>query len=252
MTYDEIGKLGIDFYPFVTDIPAGFSRQILRERKPQGIDISAVGLRLSYLISGWDLSGFYYTALDSSPAFFRRISAAPVPTVIFRPDHERIHQLGATVSKDFGSFVFKGEAIYTWDRWFSVTNIGDSDGVARQNFLDYIFGVEFPLPRESRLNVQFFQRVFTTHDEDIIPRKVESGMTFLASTKLFNEKVEPELLMIQSLNRTDWMTRFKVTWNFRENWRFVVGTAFFGGPDLGFWGRFDKSDRVFTELRYAF
>jgi hypothetical protein len=32
MTYDEIGKLGIDFYPFVTDIPAGFSRQILRER----------------------------------------------------------------------------------------------------------------------------------------------------------------------------------------------------------------------------
>jgi hypothetical protein len=105
---------------------------------------------------------------------------------------------------------------------------------------------------ESRLNLQFFQRVFTSHDEGIIPHEVESGATLLVSTKLFNDKVEPELLTIHSFNRLDWMTRFKVTWNFHENWRLVVGTAFFGGPDLGLWGRFDKSDRVFTELRFTF
>ncbi|MGH7845021.1 MAG: DUF1302 family protein [Candidatus Binatia bacterium] len=252
MTYDEIGKPGSDFYPFVVSLPSGFARKIRRERRPQGLENSAGGVRLSYLASGWDLSTFYYTSLDSSPAFFRRISVAPTPTVFFRPDHDRIHQAGATMSKDLGTFVLRGEAIYTWDRWFNVTRVNDSDGVVRQNFLDYILGVEFPLPMESRLNLQFFQRVFTSHDRDIIPRKIENGASLLVSTKLFNEKVEPELLTIHSLNRLDWLARFKVSWNFHENWRLVVGTAFFGGPRLGLWGRFDKSDRVFTELRFSF
>jgi hypothetical protein len=105
---------------------------------------------------------------------------------------------------------------------------------------------------DSRVNLQFFQRWLTNHDPDIIPRRVESGVTLLASTKLFDEKVEPELLMIQSLNRLDWMTRFKVNWHFAKDWRLVVGTAFFGGKELGLFGRFDQQDRVFAELRYSF
>jgi len=124
--------------------------------------------------------------------------------------------------------------------------------VVRQNFLDYIVSAEIPLPMESRINLQFFQRWFTNHDPDIIPSRVESGASFYASTKLFNEKVEPELLLIHSLNRLDWMARFKVNWYFATNWRLVAGTAFFGGKELGLFGRFDNRDRVFAELRYTF
>ena len=111
---------------------------------------------------------------------------------------------------------------------------------------------EIPLPMESRVNLQFFQRLFTNHDKDIIPRKVETGASFLASIKLFNDKIEPELLTIHSLNRLDYMTRFKVNWYFAKDWRFVVGTAIFGGKNLGLFGRFDNRDRVFTEVRYTF
>ena len=156
------------------------------------------------------------------------------------------------MSKDTGAFVLKSEAIYTWDRYFEVTNASDSNGVVRKNFLDYILSAEIPLPSESRVNLQFFQRVFTSYDKDMIPRKVESGASFLASTKLLDDKVEPELLMIHSLNRLDYMTRLKVNWYFAKNWRFVAGTAIFGGKQLGFFGRFDNRDRVFTELRYSF
>jgi hypothetical protein len=251
-TYDRIGKPGSDFYPFTIPPPSGFRQQIRSERTPHKLSDSSFGLRTSYLTNGWDLAIFYYGSVDSNATFFRTIRLAPVPNVSYRPDHERIHQAGLTASKDLGSFVLKGEAIYTWDRFFNVTRVTDADGVVRQKFLDYILSAEMPLPMESRINLQFFQRWFTNHDPDIIPRRVESGASLFASTKLFNEKVEPELLLIHSLNRLDWMARFKVNWYFATDWRLVVGTAFFGGKDLGLFGRFDQQDRVFMELRYTF
>jgi Protein of unknown function (DUF1302) len=251
-TYDRIGKPGSDFYPFTIPPPPGFRQQIRSERTPHKLSDSSFGFRTSYLTNGWDLAIFYYGSIDSNATFFRTITLAPVPNVSYRPDHERIHQAGLTASKDLGSFVLKGEAIYTWDRFFNVSRVTDADGVVRQKFLDYILSAEIPLPMESRINLQFFQRWFTNHDPDIIPRRLESGASLFASTKLLNEKVEPELLLIHSLNRLDWMARFKINWYFAKDWRLVAGTAFLGGKELGLFGRFDNRDRVFAELRYTF
>ena len=252
MTYDQIGKPGSDFYPFRIPPVPGARQTIHSERTPRSLRDSSFGLRTSYLTNGWDLAAFYYGSMDSTATFFRSIAPAAVPRIRYQPDHERIHQAGLTMSKDVGSFVLKGEAIYTWDRFFNVTRVNDSNGVVRQSFLDYILSAEISLPMDSRLNFQFFQRIFTNHDSDIIPRQVESGASMLASTKLLNDKVEPVLLVIQSLNRLDWMARFKVSWHFARDWRWVAGTAIFGGKKLGLFGRFDQQDRVFTELRYTF
>jgi len=251
-TYDRIGKPGSDFYPFVPQSVPGFTQQIRSERKPHSFRDSSFGLRSSYLVNGWDLAAFYYGSMDENAAFHRTTFSSPTPTISYRPDHDRIHQAGVTSSKDVGSFVLKAEAVFTWDRYFEVTRATDINGVVRQNFLDYILSAEIPLPMESRVNLQFFQRLFTHHDRDITPKTVETGASLFASTKLFNEKVEPELLLIHSLNRLDWMARFKINWHFAQNWRAVAGTAFMGGPNQGLFGRFDKQDRVFTELRYNF
>lgn len=251
-TYDRIGKPGSDFYPFTIPPPSGFAQNIRSERTPHKLSDSSFGLRTSYLTNGWDLGAFYYGSTDANATFFRTITLAPVPNVSYRPDHERIHQAGLTVSKDTGEFVVKAEAVYTWDRYFNVTRINDADGVVRQNFLDYVLSADIPLPMDSRINLQFFQRWFTNHDPDILLRRVESGASLFASTKLFHEKVEPELLLIHSLNRLDWMARFKINWYFAKDWRLVTGTAFFGGKELGLFGRFAQKDRVFAELRYSF
>lgn len=252
MTYDNIGKPGSDFYPIPLTAPPGFGVQVRSERTPHSLRDSAFGLRTSYLVKGWDLAAFYYGSIDANTTFFRRTVFTPGPTISYRPDHERIHQAGVTASKDLGTFVVKGEAIYTWDRFFNVKNLNDADGVVRQNFIDYILSAEFPLPMDSRLNLQFFQRVFTDHNPDIAQRTVETGASLYASTKLFSEKVEPEFLLIQSLTQLDWMARFKINWYFAKDWRLVAGTAFMGGRKLGLFGRFDQQDRVFTELRYSF
>ncbi len=56
--------------------------------------------------------------------------------------------------------------IYTDGRKFNVMRPTAIDGLVRQNTLDYVLGLDFSLPAETRLNLQFFQRVFFAHDPD--------------------------------------------------------------------------------------
>jgi len=252
MTYDDIGKPGADFYPYPMPAPPGYQTVIRDEHKPHGASDGAYGLRLSYLYNGWDMSGFYYNSMDASPTFFRTVVSNPTPTIVYKPDHTRIQQVGATVGKDMGRFVLKGEAVYTHDRYYNVHRLSDSDGVVRQNSLDYVLGVDYPLPHSSRVNVQVYQRWFPNHDPGIIPDRFESGFSLYASTKLMDQKVEPKFLLIHSLNRNGWMMRPRVTWHFATDWETTAGLDIFHGPPTGLFGQYDNADRAYLQLRYVY
>ncbi|MHB9102635.1 MAG: DUF1302 family protein [Sulfuricella sp.] len=252
MSYDNIGKPGAEFYPFNPPAVAGFKTVIASEKQPVGLGDAAYGGRLSYLKDGWDVSGFYYTANDPSAAFSRQIALLPTPVITYQPIHERIHQLGATLGKDLGPMVLKAEAVYTKDKLFSTTGATDADGLVKQNTLDYIVGLEWSFPQETRFNVQFFQRWFPNHNAGIVPDKIESGISLLLSTQALHPRLEPEMLLIRSLNRDDWSAQFKLTWKLDGNWRLATGVDIFGGPPTGLFGAFDNKDRVYTEVRYSF
>ena len=114
-----------------------------------------------------------------------------------------------------------------------------------------MLGLDFSLPAETRLNMQFFQRVFFSHDPGIVPDKRESGASVLLAGKLWHN-VEAQTLLIHSLNRSDWMLRPRLSWNFKRNWRWALGADVFGGEPTGLFGRFNQSDRVYTEVRFSF
>jgi hypothetical protein len=107
-----------------------------------------------------------------------------------------------------------------------------------------------PLPRETRLNLQYFENVFLDHDPDLLQDKREGGVTVLLSGKVGS--VTPELLIIQSVNRNDRLARWKLNWAAASNWRLTAGLDVFHGPQVGFFGRFNDRDRVYAEARYDF
>lgn len=249
MTYDDIGKPGAEFYPFNPPAVPGLQTVFTKEKKPTSLDDAGYGARLSWLKDGWDVSGFYYTANDASATFSRQISPT---TITYQPDHKRSHQLGATLGKDLGPVVLKAEAVYTRDKLFSTLDFADTDGLVKQNFLDYVVGLEWSFPQETRFNAQLFQRWFTNHDAGIVPDKFESGISLLVSTQALHPRLEPELLLISSLNRADWLAQFKLTWKMDGNWRLATGVDIFQGHNNGLFGTYDKNDRVYTEARYSF
>ena len=245
-TLDEIGRPGADFYPGPLRGTANF---LPEDRSRRNVGNSNYGVRLSYLKNGWDMSGFYYHSLDASPTFYR--VSGPTEPLVFQARHDKIDQVGATFAKDFGSIVLKGELVYADGRKFNVARPSAMDGLVGQNTLDYVLGLDFSLPAETRLNLQFFQRAYFAHDPDLIPDKRESGASILLNGKVWH-KLEAQALVIHSLNRSDWMFRPRLSWNFEKNWRWVLGADVFGGAPTGLFGRFDNNDRVYTEMRYSF
>lgn len=245
-TLDETGRPGSDFYSGPMRDMASFIKE---DRSGRNSLKSNYGARISYLKDGWDVSTFYYHSLDAAPTF-HRISGLMEP-LVFQARHNEIDQLGTTFAKDFGEFVLKGEAIYTTGRSYNSLNPYAISGLAKQNTMDYVFGVDINLPKEARLNLQFFQRVFFNHDPSLITDRLENGGSIMLNAKI-RKNVEAQALFIHSLNRSDWMVRPKVIWNFEKNWKASLGADIFGGVPTGLFGRFAHNDRIYTEIRYSF
>jgi len=249
---DIIGKPGAEFFPFQIPPPAGFTQQFNNPVRPERhLRNSNFGARASTLRTGWDLSAFYYRSTDVNPTFYREVTLAPTPTLTFTPRHDRIWQVGGTLGKDLGATVAKAEVIYASGRKFNVTRLTEPTGVVPQNTLDYVIGLDFTLPRDTRLNLQYFERVFIDHDPDLLQDEREGGVTLLLSGRL-GAGLEPELLLIQSVNRSDRLVRTKLGWIPEKNWRLTFGVDVFSGPVTGLFGRFDDNDRAYVELRYDF
>lgn len=249
--YDEIGKpknflqtgSGADFYPY----PPAIAPTILGEVKPgDSLEHTNFGVRVSTLNQGWDVSGFYYTSMNSAPTFYR------TGPNTFTPRHDRIWQLGGTLAKDFRDFVLKAEVIYSVGRRYNLrTDLTDADGVVKQNNLDWVVGLDFNPSSDTRVNTQLFQRYFFDHVADIVPDRTESGVSLLVNHK-FSGNWEAEVLLVHSLNRNDWMLRPKANWGFRPDWKLTVGLDVFHGPSDGLFGQYDSQDRSYVEVRHDF
>ena len=253
MTYNQIGKPGDDFYPIQDfSAPPGFTTEIRTNDQPtRDPSNSAYGLRFSFLKAGWDISTFYYRSVDADPAFFREIQTGPTPKIIITPKNKKIHQAAATLAKDFGPLVVKSEIIFTKDRRVNVDDLNNSDGVVKQDILDYVVGLEHTTPDNTLLNFQLFQRWYTDHDSDILFDEFETGVGLYTEMEISN-KLEAELLLISQLNRTDWMARPRLNWTLGGHWLLQAGVDIFGGDSIGVFSRFDNSDRVYGNVRYTF
>ncbi|HEY6930028.1 MAG TPA: DUF1302 family protein [Thermoanaerobaculia bacterium] len=254
MTYDEIGVPGSDFYPYPPPVPGAVTIILGEKRPPHTLSNGAWGARLSSLVGGFDVAAFYYNSVDVSPAFSRAIEATdPAPTVIYTPEHFRIWQTGATISKDLGSVVVKGEAVYTSGRELPVTRLQEADGLVPQNTIDAIVAAEYTAPGGTRVNVQLFTRAIPSRDPDLFAMTgFDPGGSLDVATKLFADRLELEALGVTSFKDQGWMARFKARWLFGPRLRLLAGADLFGGSSVGFFGRYKNSSRYVAEARYTF
>ena len=252
MSYNKVGKYGADFFPALV-VPRGYGLEVADDRRPDDtLENSGYGLRLSYLWSGWDVSGFYFSSPDLKAAYARTTVGGSAPLVRYTPVHERVARMGGTFAKDVGAALVKGELVYTMDRPFSVLRLSEPDGLVPLDLVDYVVGLEFTTEQSVRLNFQFFGRYFTRYDADVVPDRHETGVSALISREFPRLRLEPEVLLIHSLNRPDWLLSAKLAWRLDEAWRLRFGVDLLQGPGDGLFGQYADKDRVFGELRYSF
>jgi len=254
-TFDRIGKPGADFYPvrLPSPTPSAVAALFLDPQRPdRSLSNSNYGIRANTLVSGWDMAAFYYRSFSSSPTFYRLPTGTPDQPFVFQPLYDRIWQAGGTVTKDFGEMVLRAEAVYANGQGYGVTSLSVPLGVVKRSTLDYIVSVEFPLPGDTRLNIQGFQRAyFNGSASDIAVKSDGFGATIFLSTKL-SAAFEPQILWIQNFKNGGGLVRPRLNWYPAKNTAVGFGVDIFTGPDDGYFGRYNNRDRVYAELRYDF
>ena len=253
-TFDNIGKPGSDFYParLPSPTPGDVAAAFLDPTKPsQNLGNSAYGVRANTLVGGWDLAAFYYRSFANSPTFYRIPSVNPALPFEFQPRYDRIWQVGGTVSKDFGPVVARAEMVYADGRNYASTDPAAPEGVRKKDTFDWIVSADFTLPRDARLNLQAFQRLYSGGESTLAVQSGSFGVSAMISGKV-TPTVEPQLLWIQTFGGGGGLIRPRVNWTPAKNTAIGVGVDIFTGPDDGFFGRYNNRDRVYTEVRYDF
>lgn len=252
--FDRIGKPGSDFYPAPLPSPTPAEvADLFRspDRPDRSLRNSNYGIRANTLAAGWDLSAFYYRSFSTQPTFYREPTPEAGRPFEFQPRYDRIWQAGGTFSKDLGEFVLRGEAVYTHGQGHTLADLAASESVAKRSTFDYIFGIEFSLPRDTRVNVQAFQRVFSGGHDDLAIQNGAPGTSLFVTTKL-TSTLEPQLLWIQYFRDGGGLIRPRLNWHAATNLTVSAGVDIFTGPADGYFGRYNNRDRVYTEVRYAF
>ena len=254
-TFDRIGKPGADFYPapLPSPTPSTVAALFLDPQRPdRTLSNSNYGVRANTLVSGWDLAAFYYRSFSTQPTFYRLPTGTPGQPFVFQPLYDRIWQAGGTVSKDLGDMVLRGEAVYASGQGYAVTNLAVPQGVVQRSTLDYILSVEFPLPGDTRVNIQGFQRTYYNGGGGGLAIKSDGfGASIFLSTKL-SATFEPQILWIQNFNDAGGLIRPRLNWYAAKNATVGFGVDIFTGPVDGYFGRYNNRDRVYSELRYDF
>lgn len=252
--FDNIGKPGSDFYPVM--LPSPTPEQVAElfrdpDHPSRTLRNSNYGIRANTLVSGWDLSAFYYRSYNAQPTFYREAPVSPDQPFLFQPRHDRIWQAGGTVSKDFGDFVLRGEAVYAHGQGFSVNDLTAAESVVKRNTLDYIVAMDWSLPHDSRVGVQVFQRLFFGSENGLFMATESPGVSLFLSSKV-TSTLEPQLLWIQYVKDGGGLIRPALNWYPTQDLRVTMGVDVFTGPDDGFFGRYDNRDRAYVEFRWSF
>lgn len=109
---------GSDYFPLSAPLPAvNFTLNDTRT-PPFELRRGEVGLRATQLVSGVDLSLFYFSYLDRGPNFQSTLTSVSPTTVTLDAYHHRVQTLGLTATMDFDEVLTRVEALYTGNRYF--------------------------------------------------------------------------------------------------------------------------------------
>ncbi len=251
LEFNDYGEAGSEF-PVSLALPSGVAPTVTAVDEPaNNFRNSEYAARFSYLLGDWDLSLFHLYTWDKEGATIRTINSPTSYT--FTPTHRRLNVSGFTIAKEVQNIIFKAEVIYTRGKYFSVIDSADVDGLEKADYIDYLIGVDYTFFSDIETNLQFMQRIIPDHDDRFFRQEhIRNTASIRIKTGFFDNTVEPELLVISSLQELDMMIRPKIGFTFKDNWRLFIGADIFAGETDGIFGQYKDKDRVYTELGYSF
>jgi len=258
-TYNKFAQRGA-LYSFTSPlvsptIPTGTTVVMEPVKEPdQVVQDADVAMRVSSFINGWDVTFNYLYHFYDTPVFFREIDFSMAsPVVTLKPEYKRSHLLGGSFSNAFGSLTLRGELAYSFNRFYSISDItdADADGVLQSDEFAYVLGFDWQGIEDSFLSLQLFQTYVLKDNPDLIRDQLDTTLTFLYRQTFYNETLSIETLLLHNINNDDGLLRPKITYQLRDDTNIWLGVDIFYGNSNGLFGQFDETDRLVAGIEWS-
>ena len=241
---------------------------------------SEIGVKLTREITGGEVAYSYFYTWDDFPVIFRsaRIDSATDP--VFFPTYTRINIYGATIVKDIGGSILKGEIAYVPDKYFGLHNNTDKNGDGyldnqgelKKRHIRWGLGLDFNI-KGFDLSPAIAQWIILDYDRDLIQDQFDTSLTLFVRKPMWNQSAVFQVLAIALVNLRELYLKPKVIFNITDRFQIATGMDLFYGKKstLGlsasggavtnlnsveqsaqFFGNFNDNNRVFAEFKYAF
>lgn len=206
---------------------------------------SSLGIRYSQLWNGWDLAGFWYSALDDLPAVSKKpVLVDGTPAVSVSLLHPRVERYGATFSKPNASGVFKGEFVYATGRRLETRAVTPA---LERDSMSAMVGAGYPVSRYNA-DLQLFHTRILGRTAPIREAGSRTGVSLRFADDASLRRLKPSLLLVGSLNQKDFWIRPRVQYRIDDETLVIVGFDWFGGSRNTFFGQFRDRSRFEVQL----
>ena len=223
-------------------IPDPFGDERLQVNRPDSLEDSDLGIKLSSFQGGWDLSlNYLYHTIDDP---LIRIDAAEQRILA---DYNRSHLIGGTASKPFGDVTLRSEVGIESEIRFQDSVTGQT---IETEVSSYVLGLDYSGLTDWFISSQFFQtyRFTRTYNDGASNEQI----TFLVRHEAMNNALMLEALSIYDLDHEDSLIQLEAEYIASTNVVLRVGADLFFGDRVGTFGRFREQSRLVTGFTLVF
>lgn len=252
LEFDKLGVTSSDFYqPLPLPSQHTTPRTTVDATKPNNtFENAETGIRLSYLLNGWDTSILYLHSWDRSPVNYRIIDSG---VYNFQPVYKRLDSYGLTSAKEINKIVYKGEFILKKGNHFVSIEPEVRDGILRKDTLTYAISADRTFFKKFDFTLQFLQKwIFGYTSALYLEKRVVNGIAFSIRADFLNGRISPEFSYINNLMKPDMLYRPRITFKIKDRWLLRLGADIFRGVNDGIFGKYSKKSRAYSELTSNF
>lgn len=224
------------------------------ERPGYRLSTSQAGARYSRAIGAWDLTANYFYGWEDLPTSYfagsEQRPGSPLPTLLFRPRHDRKEVMGGTAATNFGPTVLRLEAGWNRHKPIAVKTGLSPTGYESGGQFSGVVGVDYSARTWLWISGQYFLQFASASGERLLFPRDNHLLSLYFRTNFQRDTLRPELFILTGLHEKQYMIRPRLTKTIGDHWSVGVGADFLGGRSRNLFGYFDSRDRVVIELKW--
>ena len=238
-------------WSIVPDVEHGPEITIAPAIKPEStLRNSEVGGRISFYLSGFDVSLATLYTWNKLPVFTSVISPGLDSTILI-PEHHRLMMTGFDLSKPLGSLVIRGEGAFFSGEWYPSEINGMSNHLIKKNVVRTLVGLDWYPGGDWTITGQYSHACILGFEQEMDCEQHNVLATLGISKKILRSTLSISSFGYMDLTTLGFFNRTSIDYSLSDQIHLCTGVDLFGG-DGGMFGLYKDNSEIWIKVKYSF